>query len=208
MFQQCYSKGVEWGRLVIREYTIPTRYLCSLLSEAQKLGMFQEINISGDGIDEYLDEAVAVVFRDFMQARNRRLDSLAISEFSETSRIASILFQGLKSNNIRKFELENVHLQFDDRMQVWQDVVPEFASVIYRFLKEGRSLNFKGPNHWSIWSPGYAAIRHRSGFPSHQAVLKSSLAISNFTYCCYTIEPMEHVSNIQSTFFIILNNNS
>ena len=61
MFQKYSSKGFKWDRLVIRDYIIPTCYLCSLLSEAQKLGMFQEINILGDGIDEYLDEAVAVV---------------------------------------------------------------------------------------------------------------------------------------------------
>ena len=77
----------------------------------------------------------------------------------------------------RVFERTNILFKDDPSRQ---------ASVIYRFLKEGRSLNFKGPNHWSIWSPGYAAIRHRSGFPSHQAVLKSSLAISNFTYCVAT----------------------
>jgi Ran GTPase-activating protein (RanGAP) involved in mRNA processing and transport len=66
-----------------------------------------------------------------MQAGHRGLDRLAISSVSVTSRVASILFQGLKSNKIRKFELENVVLQLlRFEVHFWQDAVPEFAEAL------------------------------------------------------------------------------
>jgi hypothetical protein len=40
MFQQYSSKGVKWGSLIILEYSNPNPFLCSLLSEAQNLGLF------------------------------------------------------------------------------------------------------------------------------------------------------------------------
>jgi hypothetical protein len=134
MFQQCSSKGVKWDRLIIDGNFNPSPYLCSLLSEAQNLGMFQDVVIRGTaGLGVYLDEDLAVVFRDFMQATNRRLERLAICDVSVTSRVASILFHGLKSNaTILKFKLENVDLQFEDRIRGWQDAVPEFAEALLR----------------------------------------------------------------------------
>jgi hypothetical protein len=146
MFQQCSSKGVKWDILIIQEYSNPNPYLCSLLSEAQKLGMFQDIDYwdargyeqsmdenfgYASESEDYFGEDLAVVFRDFMQARNRSLYSLAIRDVSVTNRVASILFHGLKSNaTILKLELDNVQLQFEDHMQVVQDAVPEFAEAL------------------------------------------------------------------------------
>jgi hypothetical protein len=129
MFQQCSSKGVKWGILIIRG-SIPNHYLCSLLSEAQSLGIFHDVLVFPLESKAYLGEDLAVVFRDFMQARPR-LDRLFIHDVLVTSRIASILFHGLKSNaTILKLDLTMARLQFEDRMQVWQDAVPEFAEAL------------------------------------------------------------------------------
>jgi Ran GTPase-activating protein (RanGAP) involved in mRNA processing and transport len=145
MFQQCSAKGVKWDGLFIHYHSpIPNPYLCSLLSESQNLGMFQDIDLCCSWNEQYLDEDLAEVFRDFMQATNRPLERLAIHDVSVASKEALILFQGLTSNaTMLKLELTSAQLQFQDRMQVWQDAVPDFAEALLhnRSLVELNLLN-------------------------------------------------------------------